>query len=83
MIMRLGYVFPGKRGGYTRKIGSQRRRQREDSDYWEREFFDHTNAVTARDINENPGEYIFRCDFVALKELIDIKPELGRSRNES
>lgn len=49
--------------------------QREDYDYWEREFLDHPNAVTARDIRENQNEYVFRCDFFELKELIDIKPE--------
>jgi ribonuclease J len=53
--------------------------QREDYDYWEREFLDHANAVTARDIRENQGEYIFRCDFFELKELIDIKPREGSS----
>jgi len=51
--------------------------QREDYDNWEREFLDHKNAVTARDIRENQGDYIFRCDFFELKELIDIKPEAG------
>ncbi len=51
--------------------------QREDYDYWEREFLDHPNAVTARDIRENQNEYVFRCDFFELKELIDIKPEAG------
>jgi ribonuclease J len=53
--------------------------QREDYDYWEREFLDHTNAVTARDIRENQGEFIYRCDFFELKELIDIKPRGGSS----
>jgi ribonuclease J len=53
--------------------------QREDYDYWEREFLDHANAVTARDIRENQDEYIFRCDFFELKELIDIKPHEGSS----
>jgi ribonuclease J len=51
--------------------------QRADYDYWEREFLDHTNAVTAKDISENQDQYIFRCDFFELKELIDIKPEAG------
>ncbi len=51
--------------------------QREDYDYWEREFLDHANAVTARDISENQDQYIFRCDFFELKELIDIKPGEG------
>ena len=53
--------------------------QREDYDYWEREFLDHANAVTAKDISENQDQYIFRCDFFELKELIDVKPEAGSS----
>ena len=53
--------------------------QREDYDYWEREFLDHANAVTAKDIKDNQDEYIFRCDFFELKELIDVKPEAGSS----
>ena len=51
--------------------------QREDYDYWEREFLDHANAVSAKDIRENQDGYIFRCDFFELKELIDVKPEAG------
>jgi ribonuclease J len=34
--------------------------------------------VTAQDIRENQSEYIFRCLF-ELKELINIKPEVGSS----
>ena len=52
--------------------------QREDH-YWEREFLDYANAVTAKDISENQNQYIFRCDFFELKELIDVKPEAGSS----
>jgi ribonuclease J len=51
--------------------------QREDYDFWEREFLDHANAVSAKDIRENQDDYIFRCDFFELKELIDVKPEAG------
>jgi hypothetical protein len=51
--------------------------QREDYDYREREFLDHANAVSAKDIRENQDDYIFRCDFFELKELIDVKPEAG------
>jgi len=44
---------------------------------WEREFLDSDNVITYKDLKENPDEYIFRCDFFELKELIDIKPENG------
>jgi ribonuclease J len=49
--------------------------QLEDYDNWEREFLDHPHAVTAQDIQQNQEDYIVRCDFFELKELIDIKPE--------
>jgi ribonuclease J len=51
--------------------------QREDYEYWERELLDHPNAVTAQEIQQNQEDYIFRCDFFELKELIDIKPDAG------
>lgn len=44
---------------------------------WEREFLDHDNILTYKDLQENPHDYIFRCDFFELKELIDIKPSNG------
>lgn len=53
--------------------------QREDYEYWERELLDHPNAVTAQEIQQNQEDYIFRCDFFELKELIDIKPAVGSS----
>lgn len=47
------------------------------SDYktWEREFIEDDNALNYKDIQEDPGKYLFRCDSFELKELIDIKPE--------
>ncbi|MGZ4908362.1 MAG: MBL fold metallo-hydrolase RNA specificity domain-containing protein [Halobacteriota archaeon] len=51
--------------------------QQQDYDLWEREFLDHPHAVTAQDIRDDQGAYIFRCDFFELKELIDIRPEPG------
>jgi ribonuclease J len=51
--------------------------QLEDYDNWEREFLDHPHAVTAQDIQQNQADYIVRCDFFELKELIDIQPEPG------
>lgn len=44
---------------------------------WEREFLDGENVLTYKDLQENPEDYIFRCDFFELKELIDIKPQNG------
>jgi ribonuclease J len=44
---------------------------------WERDFLDMDNTINYRDLQENPEEYIFRCDFFELKELIDIKPQQG------
>jgi len=48
-----------------------------DYDKWERDFLDWDNTINYKDLQEEPGEYIFRCDFFELKELIDIKPENG------
>jgi ribonuclease J len=69
--------IPRKTWGVYRDDRFSEKIQREDYDYWEREFLDHANAVSARDIRENQNEYIFRCDFFELKELIDVKPEAG------
>lgn len=50
---------------------------RHDYQKWERDFLDLPNVITYKDLQEEPDQYIFRCDFFELKELIDIKPELG------
>jgi ribonuclease J len=71
--------IPRKTWGVYKDDRFSEKIQREDYDYWERDFLDHANAVTARDISENQDEYIFRCDFFELKELIDVKPEAGSS----
>ena len=44
---------------------------------WEREYLDWDNTLNYKDLQEQPDDYIFRCDFFELKELIDIKPEEG------
>ena len=44
---------------------------------WEKELIEEENIVNYKDIKEEPGKYIFRCDDFELKELIDIKPENG------
>lgn len=57
--------------------GSQMDSSHKLSDYkkWEKEFIEGENSVNYMDLREEPEEYIFRCDFFELKELIDIKPE--------
>ena len=44
---------------------------------WERELLENDNVITYHDLREYSDEYIFRCDFFELKELIDIKPVDG------
>lgn len=44
---------------------------------WERDYLEWDNTVTYKDLQENPENYIFRCDFFEFKELIDIKPAKG------
>ena len=73
----LRVYIPRKTWGVYKDDRFSEKIQREDYDYWEREFLDHSNAVTAQDISENQDEYIFRCDFFELKELIDVKPKAG------
>jgi ribonuclease J len=75
----LRVYIPRKTWGVYKDDRFSEKIQREDYDYWERDFLDHANAVTAKDIREHQDEYIFRCDFFELKELIDIKPEVGSS----
>lgn len=48
---------------------------RRDYKVWERDFLDQGNIINYHDLQQDPEEYIFRCDFFELKELIDIKPE--------
>lgn len=50
---------------------------RRDYRTWEREFLDQDYTINYRELQENPEDYIFRCDFFELKELIDIKPKNG------
>jgi ribonuclease J len=75
----LRVYIPRKTWGVYKDDRFSEKIQREDYDYWERDFLDHANAVTAQDIRENQDEYIFRCDFFELKELIDVKPKVGSS----
>jgi ribonuclease J len=73
----LRVYIPRKTWGVYKDDRFSEKIQREDYDYWEREFLDHANSVTAMDIRENQDDYIFRCDFFELKELIDVKPDAG------
>jgi len=73
----LRVYIPRKTWGVNKDDRFSEKIQREDYDSWEREFLDHANAVTARDIRKNQNDYIFRCDFFELKELIDVKPDTG------
>lgn len=46
-----------------------------DYERWEYEFIDKSNAITCEELEKNQDEYIWRCDFFELKELIDVKPK--------
>ena len=71
--------IPRKTWGVYKDDRFSEKIQLQDYDYWERELLDHANAVTAKDISEDQDQYVFRCDFFELKELIDVKPEVGSS----
>ena len=44
---------------------------------WERKLLENDNVLNYQDLRKDPENYIFRCDFFELKELIDIKPVNG------
>lgn len=48
-----------------------------DYDKWERKILNLSNTINYKDIQNSPRDYLFRCDFFELKELIDIKPPEG------
>ena len=68
-------IFIPKKGwGILNDINYPIEIQMQDYQSWENQFIEHENSVTADEINNNPDEYIFRCDFAELKYLFDIKP---------
>jgi len=69
------FFFPDK--GWIR--GKELEKKLIDNDYfkWEREFLDLSNVVTYKQLRDHPEEFIFRCDYFELQELIDIRPKNG------
>ena len=63
--------------GWIKANELDERQIKQDYYKWEREFFELENRVTYKDIRENPGDFILRCDNFELNELIDIKPKGG------
>jgi ribonuclease J len=41
---------------------------------WERKYLDHSNMIDYRALKNNHDEYVVRCDFFDMTELIDIQP---------
>ena len=41
---------------------------------WERDFLWQDNTITCEELNKNQKDYLWRCDFFELKELIDVQP---------
>ena len=66
---------PRKGWGIFRDDRFPKRIQYQDYSNWERDFLEHPNVVTAKEIRKDQESYIFRCDFFELKELIDIRPD--------
>jgi len=62
---------------WTCALGIDQYHVKTDYDKWERDFLDWNNTINYKDLKEEPENYMFRCDFFELKELIDIKPEEG------
>ena len=72
-----GIYIPRKKWGIYEDDRYDKKTQLEDFYKWEAHFFDHPNAVSTQDIHKNQADYIYRCDFYELTQLIDIKPEAG------
>lgn len=51
--------------------------QEQDYEKWERRYLYHKNAITDKEIREDQDEFVLRCDYFELKNLIDIKPKEG------
>jgi ribonuclease J len=69
--------IPRKSYGVFRDARFTEKIQKEDYKTWQREFLERSNIVSAQDIRENQQDYIFRCDYYELTELIDIQPGAG------
>jgi ribonuclease J len=69
--------FPRKKYGAVGDDQYNANFQKQDYYVWQREFFERANVVSAQDIRESQQDYIFRCDYYELTELIDIQPEAG------
>jgi len=68
--------LPNKSWGTITKDYPERIKK-QDYQGWEKEYLDRENTVTSEDIKKNQEEYVYRCDFFQLKNLIDIKPKKG------
>ena len=49
----------------------------QDYDKWERKVLEYSNTLNYKQIKENQEEYLFYCNYLQLKNLIDVKPEQG------
>jgi len=56
-------------------------KKEKEKDYfkWERKFLDYSNAICYKDVKKMQKEVVLFLDYFGLKELIDVKPELGSS----
>jgi ribonuclease J len=41
---------------------------------WERDFIYRKNSITSEEIKKNQKDYVWRCEFFQLKELMDVQP---------
>jgi len=49
----------------------------QDYSTWERKYLELSNTINYQEISENQSDYILYCNYFQLKNLIDIKPDLG------
>lgn len=51
--------------------------QRLDYAPWERDFIEATYALTPADLRERPRDFVWRCDFFSLHDMVDVEPPPG------
>lgn len=72
----IGIHMPPKAGG---AIDGALPQEVWDKDYfkWERRFLKHPNRVTAREIHDNPSDYMLYLQLAGMSEMVEFEPPPG------
>ena len=69
-VPRRGWGLLG-RAGVDRDLGLSEYRE------WERPYVEHSNAIFAHEIHDEPDAFVVRVDFFELTQLVDLDPPPG------